>query len=166
MADVVYSNVRELLRQIQQIEPELRKELVKEIKAVAKPVQAAVVQAIPDRAPLRGMNNNGRLSWDNSVNYKGRRIPSKSVTIKFRSGNSRFTAITSLVSVQVNSPVVSMIDMARNSNTPQGQHMVATLGRQPSRYAWPAAEKALPQAEAEAKKILDAASVRISRKFD
>lgn len=166
MADVVYSNVRELLRQIQSIEPDLRKELVKDLKAIAKPVQAEIVSAIPARAPLRGMNNNGRMSWDNAVNYKGRKTPAKSVTVKFRSGNSRFTAITSLVSVQVNSPVVSMIDMARNSNTPQGQHMVATLGRKPSRYAWPAAERALPKAEAEAKKILDAAAVRISRKFN
>lgn len=163
MADVVYSNVRELMRQLRAIEPELRKELVRDLKSVAKPVQAAIVNRIPSNPPLRGMRGNGRMSWDNSVNYKGRRVPAKSVTVKFRSGGSKRAAITSLISVQAMSPAVAMLDMARFGHTPQGIAMIRGVGSKASRYVWPAAESALPKAEAEAQRILNAASLKISR---
>lgn len=166
MADVVYSNVRELMRQLKSIEPELRKELVRDLKAVAKPVQAAVVARIPNNPPLRGMNGRGRMSWNNSVNYKGRRVPAKSVQVKFRSGGSRRAGVTSLLSVQAMSPVVAMIDMARHGRTEQGKVMVSRLGSHASRYVWPAAESALPQAEAAAQRILNAASLKISRSLN
>jgi NifB/MoaA-like Fe-S oxidoreductase len=54
MADIVYSNVRELTRQLKAIEPELRKELIRDLKAVAKPVQAAIVARIPSRPNILG----------------------------------------------------------------------------------------------------------------
>lgn len=163
MADIVYSNVRELTKQLQAIEPELRKQLIKDLKAVAKPVQAAIVARIPNNPPLRGMRHNGRTSWDNSQNYKGRRVPAKSVTVKFRSGGSRRAGITSLLSVQAMSPVVSMIDQARVGRSPQGIAMIRGIGMKASRYVWPAAEQALPQAEAAAQRILNEASQKISR---
>lgn len=163
MADIVYSNVRELTKQLKAIEPELRKQLIKDLKAVAKPVQAAIVARIPNNPPLRGMRHNGRTSWDNSVNYKGRRVPAKSVSVRFRAGGSRKSGVTSLLSVQVNSPVVSMLDQARRGNTPQGVAMIRGIGLKASRYVWPAAEQALPQAQAEAQRILNEASRKISR---
>lgn len=163
MADIVYSNVRELTKQLKAIEPELRKQLIKDLKAVAKPVQAAVVARIPNGPPLRGMRHNGRTSWDNSQNYKGRRVPAKSVTVKFRAGGSKRQGVTSLLSVQAMSPIVSLIDQARFSNTPQGAAMIRGLGMKPSRYVWPAALQALPQAEAAAQRILNDASQKISR---
>lgn len=163
MADIVYSNVRELTKQLKAIEPELRKQLIKDLKAVAKPVQAAIVAKIPNDPPLRGMRGNGRMSWDNSVNYKGRRVPAKSVTVRFRSGGSRRSAVTTLLSVQANSPVVAMLDQARKGRSPQGIAMLRGIGRTASRYVWPAAEQALPKAEAEARRILNEASQKISR---
>jgi hypothetical protein len=163
MTDVVYSNIRDLMRMLNSIEPELKKQLVRDVKAVAKPVQAAIVARIPSSPPLKGMRNTGRLSWDNSVNYKGKRVPAKSVTVRFRSGNSRKSAITALVSVQANSPAVSMLDTAHKSSTQQGAAMIRNIIPSPrSRYVWPAAESALPQAEAAAKRILEAASIKIS----
>ena len=163
MADIVYSNVRELTKQLKAIEPELRKQLIKDLKAVAKPVQAAIVARIPNNPPLRGMRHNGRTSWDNSTNYKGRRVPAKSVSVKFRAGGSKKQGITSLLSVQAMSPVVSLIDQARVGRSPQGVAMIRGLGMKASRYVWPAAMQALPQAEAEARRILNDASQKISR---
>lgn len=165
MSDIVYSNVRELLKMLDSIDPQLKRDLQKQAKEAAKPIQAAIVKAIPDRAPHRGMRGNGRLSWDNSVNYKGKKIPAKSVSVNFKSGRSRTAAITSLVRVTVNSPIVALLDTAKKSTTPQGAQLIRIMGGSPSRYVWPAAEKGLPEASNKIQKILDGASARVSRRI-
>lgn len=165
MADVVYSNVRELMRRLKAIDPELRKALVRDVKRVAKPVQESVVKAIPANAPLSGMNAPGRMSWNASTNKRGQNIRAKTVRTKFSAAGSRRAKVTSLVKVQAMSPALSMVDMARNARTRQGAAMIQNLVRRPSRYVWPAAEQALPQTKVEVQKILEVASTKISRSF-
>jgi hypothetical protein len=165
MGDVAYSNVRELTRRLKAIDPALRKALVRDLKKVAKPVQDRITNAIPMRAPLSGMNGRGRLSWDNSVNKKGQRVPARKTALKFRQGGSRRAAVTSLVSVQAMSPALAMVDTARNARSTQGTVLISKLMGRPSRYVWPAAEKALPEAQMQADKILKQAAIVISRSF-
>ncbi len=165
MSDVVYSNIRDLNRRLASIEPTLTRQLQKEAKLAAKPVQAAIVNAIPSSAPRRGMNHNGRTSWNNSVNYKGQVVPPKSVTIAFRSSGSRKANITSLVRVQANSPAVAIVDTAQRGRIPQGEVFVRGLGGQPSRYVWPAAMRALPAVQAEVRMVLDRYSEIASRRI-
>ncbi len=182
MADVVYSNVRELQRQLKAIEPALQKAMVKDIKTEVKPLQTAVKSALPKVSPLSGANTEGRLGF-------GQGRPSNSTTIRYRSGYSKRTAITSLVSVIVNSPFTAVMDYAgkgggtsrsavtrpypykggtrTHRNNGQGQAMIDRLNsiRRPSRFAWPAAEKSLPMVQQKVQAVLNQASAAISRSF-
>lgn len=165
MPDIVYTNVRDLMKMLDSIDTQLKRDLVKDAKRAAKPIRDEIVGAIPDRAPHRGMRGKGRLSWDNSVNYKGKKVPAKSVSVNFKSGRSRSYAVTSLLRVTVNSPIVALLDTARKSSTPQGAQLIRIMGGSPSRYVWPAAERALPKAQVEVQKILNEASARVSRRI-
>jgi hypothetical protein len=182
MADVVYSNVRELHRRLDAIDPAIKKAMIKDAKLAAKPLQTGIRSAIPSISPLSGFENSGRLGY-------GSGKPAKSVTISYRTGRSKRTAITSLLSVKVNSPAVALMDYAgrkprgpvRNVTRPyaykggtrthrvngQGEAMIDKLNmmRRASRFAWPAAERALPAVQAQVKGILERASQRISRTF-
>lgn len=182
MADIVYSNVRELNKRLDAINPALKKAMVKDAKDAAKPLQSGIKAAIPTISPLSGFNNSGRLGF-------GIGKPVKSVTVSFRTGRSKTAAITSLLSVKVNSPAISVMDYAgrkprgpiRQVTRPyaykgttrthrvngQGEAMIDRLNavRRASRFAWPAAERALPAVQAQVKGILDRASKRISRTF-
>lgn len=182
MADVVYSNVRELHRRLDAIDPALKKAMVKDAKLAAKPLQTGIKSAIPTVSPLSGANENGRLGW-------GQGKPVKSVTVSYRTGRSKSASVTSLLSVKVNSPIVALMDYAgrkprgpvRQVTRPyaykngtrthrvngQGEAMMDRLNmlRRASRFAWPAAERALPAVQAQVKGILDRASSRISRTF-
>lgn len=182
MGDVVFSNVRELHRRLDAIDPALKKAMVKDAKLAAKPLQTGIRTAIPSVSPLSGFENSGRLGY-------GVGKPAKSVTVSYRTGRSKNTAITSLLSVKVNSPAVALMDYAgrkprgpvRQVTRPyayrggtrshrvngQGEAMIDKLNmmRRASRFAWPAAERALPAVQAQVKGILDRASQRISRTF-
>jgi hypothetical protein len=182
MADLIYTNVRELNRRLDAIDPALKKAMVKDAKLAAKPLQTGIKSAIPSVSPLSGANSAGRLGW-------GQTKPVKSVTVSYRTGRSKTTSITSLLSVKVNSPIVSLMDYAgrkprgpvRQVTRPyaykgttrthrvngQGEAMIDRLNtvRKASRFAWPAAEQTLPAVQAQVKGILDRASKTISRTF-
>lgn len=165
MTDIIYSNVRELTKQLSAIDTDLRKEFIRDLKDIAKPVQTEIVQAIPATGPHRGMRGNGRLSWDNSINYKGKRVPAKSVSINFRVSGSKSFATTSLVRVTVNSPIVALLDQAGKAHSKRGAQLLRIMGGKPSRYVWPAAMRALPKAQAETKLVLEKAANVASRRF-
>jgi hypothetical protein len=165
MADVIYSNIRDLNKRLDSVEAGLKRELQKEAKKPAKVIQAAIVAAIPDSAPLRGMNHRGRTSWNYSRNWKGDIIKPKSVSINFKSTGSKRAAITSLVRVQANSAIVSIIDTARVARSPQGTLFIRALGGTPSRYVWPAVERKVPAVEAEIRIVLDKYAAIASRRL-
>lgn len=179
---MVYSNVRELTRQLKAIEPALQKAMVREVKAEVKLLATMVKTALPTVSPLSGANTNGRLGF-------GVGKPSNSVSVRYRSGGSKRTAITSLASVRVNNALTSIMDYAGKNGTTtrsqvtrpyaykggtrvhrlngQGQAMVDRLDavRRPSRFAWPAAERALPMVQARVQSVLESAAAQISRSF-
>jgi hypothetical protein len=164
MADIIYSNIRDLNRRLDLINVNLKRELQKEAKKPAKKLQAAIVKAIPATSPFAGkrkdgFTHNGRTSWNNSVSYKGRRVPAKSVSVNFKSTGSKRSNTTSLVRLQVNAPSVAISDTARVGRTPQGRAFVTALsgvftGRK-SRIVWPAVERELPAVEAEVRIVID-----------
>jgi hypothetical protein len=182
MADIVYSNVRELTKQLRAIEPALQKAMVRDVKTEIKPLQQAVKMALPTVSPLSGANTSGRLGF-------GSGKPANSTSIRYRTGYSKRSAITALASVKVNSPMTSIMDYAgkgggisRNGITRpypykggtrthringQGQAMINRLDsvRRPSRFAWPAAERSLPMVQAKVQAVLESAANQISRSF-
>jgi len=120
MTQTVIYDVKSLLRDLDGLAPGLRKQLVKDSKDIAKPIASNIKSHIPATAPLSGMNSTypirtsrghltgnpgGRLAW-------GAVKPANQVQIKFRSGRSRYTAITSLLSIWITSPATAMADVA------------------------------------------------------
>jgi hypothetical protein len=164
MADVIFSNIRELNRRLDMIDVKLKRQLQAEAKKPGKSIQAAIVKAIPADSPFTGkrkdgFTHRGRTSWQGSINPKGKRVPPKSVSLSFRSAGSKRTLITSLVRVVVNSPAVAIADTARTARSPQGAAFItalnSSLGGSPSRIVWKSIEGKLPAVEAEVRIILD-----------
>lgn len=165
MRDIIYTNVPMLMRQLDQIEPGLKKALVKDVKKIAKDVADPIKRAIPMNAPLSGMNRTGRLSWNNGYSKKRARITAHDVKPSFKATRSKTRAVTPLVKVIVASPAVAMLDMARSSHSRQGASMLARVAGSASRYVWPAAMKALPKVTADVRAVLEVASKRLGKKL-
>ncbi|MFZ9158197.1 MAG: hypothetical protein ACO230_08900, partial [Ilumatobacteraceae bacterium] len=55
--------LKEALRDLQKLEPELRKEINKEIRNTVKPLVTNINNRIPGAPPLSGMAHNGRTGW-------------------------------------------------------------------------------------------------------
>lgn len=108
--------IRELQRKLREIEPSLRTEFMREIKAIGKKPQEAIQKAIPLEAPLSGMNK-GRIKWGEAKTGKG----AKSTTIRFRTKAGGKSLTTTLLSIRVNSAATSIADMAGRSGRSVGK---------------------------------------------
>jgi hypothetical protein len=145
------AGVNEMIRELKQIEPELYKQLRKDLITDVKPLYQIIKSRIPIQAPLSGMYNNGRLGWGKVV-----RVTTK-INLKKRRG------FTSLVSLKTTNAVVEMIDRAGSKNpqgaSKSGASMISYLPRlnppSTSRYIWPAVEKYVPQIIEAANKTLE-----------
>jgi hypothetical protein len=61
--EVNRDSLRELNRQLKQIDPSLRNAVGKDIKRAVRPTAQRILRRIPTDAPLSGMVNKGRLGW-------------------------------------------------------------------------------------------------------
>lgn len=177
--------VKETFKELKAVEPTVYKQLIKDIRKVAKPAASKIRSAIPAVAPLSGMNHNGKSAWS-GVKVSTRVTPS---------GRAGFGSTEArLVQIQTQSTGtnygVEMADMAgrgsgtgrrpsnmskpfeRNGKTMQytkngqGQAMIRNLPAKASRYIYPAAESVVPQIQIEVLKIIDDAALLINRKLD
>jgi len=124
--DVIF-DAKPVLKALNQLEPDLRKNMIREMKAITKDPIREIKSVIPSTAPMSGMsvartstsmddrkyNNNGdgRLSWTGGK-YKNRVISPDNVIPRFSSGRSRKAAVTSLFGIWLRSPGVSMVATA------------------------------------------------------
>jgi len=200
-SSVVY-DVKGLLRDLEALKPGLKKELMRDAKGVAKPIVSILKSQIPKTAPLSGMsrtpvsrrpsashpnggtnsNPNGRTAW-------GAGKPANSVTIKFRSGRSRISAVTPLVSIWVNSPMTAIADVAGKGNmrkarkvtseysykdgtrehrvTSQGRWMIRRLKeRNLNNFIYPNVEDRLEDTQSEIKLVIDRYAAKVNRKLN
>jgi hypothetical protein len=128
--------VNQMIKELRLVEPELYRQLRKDLINDVKPLYRAIKSNIPPVAPLSGLNNNGRLGWGKPVKVSAK------INLKQRRG------FTTLLTVRTENAAVEMIDMAGSrttGNTPQGRAMIANLSGKASRYVWPAANRYLPQ---------------------
>jgi hypothetical protein len=175
---VSVTNVRELQRRLKALDPLLRRQLIRDAKEPAKPIQTAVKNAIQDVTPLSGMTR-GRLNWNAAVDRKGKTHKPQDVAIQFRTSTSGRSKITSLVRVRVQSPAVTFVATAGSSNrfidagykgsgftkeypwkngtrrhkvNGQGrmlvEKMASRMQKDKTGIAWPAAVRMLPEAKA------------------
>lgn len=180
--DILVTDVRQMQRKLKAIDPDLRKQLLRDAKAIGEKGADRIRSAIPAVSPLRASNSRGRLSWDNQVNSKGQVLAANKTQVQFRTSSSGRSATTSLVAVKVVAPMTIIADIAgrsgkamnqgyRNSGytrefnrngiqvrmrlNGQGQGMIKKLGGGASRFAWPALIQSKPQLEAEVRAVID-----------
>lgn len=124
--DVIF-DAKPVLKALRELEPDLRKSMLREMKDITKPTVNQIKSVIPSTAPMSGMsvartgtsmtdrnfNNNGsgRLSWTGGK-YKNKIIAPDNVIPRFSSGRSRKSAVTSLFGIWLRSPGVSMVATA------------------------------------------------------
>jgi hypothetical protein len=182
MSSNVVFDVKSLIRDLEALQPGMKKQLVKDSKDVAKPIASTIKSAIPTVAPLSGMNNNGRVGW-------GKGKPANAVSIRFRTGRSRVRAVTPLVAIWITSPMTAIADVAgkggfskartvtseyaykdgtrKHRVTSQGQVMVRKLReRNLNNFIYPQVEDSLPNAEREVKLVIERYASKVNRKLN
>lgn len=108
-------DIRQLQKNLRDIEPELKRQFVRDIKAIGKQAQKPIVSAIKRVTPLSGMRfSYGRLGWGRGV------APDKTKVI-FRTQAGGKSLTTSLVRVRLESPAASIADMAGRSGRSIGR---------------------------------------------
>jgi len=152
----VEGTVNQFLRSIRRVDPDLRKQLVRRVKEIGKPVQSAIKANLPIQPILKGMVNNGRLGW-------GVGKPATSTTLRFRATASKTSAVSPLLSVVINSPAMVVTDIAgrrSEGRTKAGRAMIARLNRErrASRFVYPAGDKAKPGVEEQIKATIEEAA--------
>lgn len=201
MSKEVIFNVREITQLLDTIEPGFKKQMVREMKAIAKPTANEIgseIRAIqplsgfsvtPTSASRGGTNSNptGTYNWQ-SGKYKGNFMKPDNVLIRYRQNRSKRSAITSLVSIWVRSPMVAIVGIAgkgsgiprraetreyaykggRRSHRLNGQG--AALIKQVRANNWfnffyRTADKTMPDVEREIKSVWDSYSSKVTRKF-
>jgi len=185
-SDIVF-NAKSLIKDLEAIQPGLKKALVHETKLASKPVITAIKSGIPKVNPFISSvrpiaNTRGRLGWNVKV-----KADTVKPSVKFTRSNK--TAVTSLASVVVSSPATALADVAgkgsgtvrkpvtdsyaykggtrRHRTTTQGQKMISHLrSRRASNFVYPSVEHSLPMVKAEIKLIFERYASKVNRKLN
>jgi hypothetical protein len=133
MSEEVVFNVRKITKALDELEPGLKKQMVRDIKKIARPMANDISSEIKTINPLSGFsstpsarsgggynsNPSGRMSWENGL-YKNSRISPENTLIRYRQNRSRRAKITSLVSIWVRNPMAAVVGVAgKGSGTPR-----------------------------------------------
>ena len=198
MSKEVVTGVREVTRALNELEPGLKKQMVREMKFIARDMNEDIKSEIRSLAPLSGMKpypqtsngrltgGSGRMSWDNGL-YKNSRVAPDNSLIRYRQNRSRFSKITSLVSIWVRSPAVALTGVAgkgsgipkrsvtreynykdmkrRHRITTQGQTLISQVRSRYFNWFYKTAEKKLPDTEKQIKLVWEKYSARVSRRI-
>jgi hypothetical protein len=119
----------QVIKDLKKIEPDLYKQLRKDIVTEIKPLYAKIKANIPPVSPLSGFYHNGRTAWGGPIKVVGK------ISTRKRRGR------TSLVSIRTTNTAVEIIDMAgrkSRGDTPAGRAMIQNLPGKASRYIYPA----------------------------
>lgn len=188
MSQEVVVNVRAITKALNELEPGLKKEMVREFKTIAKPMATDISNEIKSINPLSGFNSgSGRMSWDNGV-YKRSKISPYNTLIRYRQNRSRRAKITSLVSIWVRNPMAAVIGVAgKGSGVPrkpvtseysykdgkrshrlngQGQALISQVrSRGWFNYFYRSAESKMRDTERQVKLVWDRYSSKVSRRL-
>jgi hypothetical protein len=118
-------DIRALQKKLKEIEPSLRTQFLREVKAIGKEPEKAIRNAIPTTSPLSGLDPNGRgrnatLQWG-KVTKGAKSGGAKSTTIRFRTQSGGKSLTATLLGIRVNSAASSVADMAGRSGASVGR---------------------------------------------
>ena len=155
--------VRETLAALKDLEPELRRETVRDIRSAAEPMRLAAQQLVPVEAPLSGMAR-GRLAWGPGARRKIR------TTVGGRARRER--DVWPLVNLIQGDAAGALFDIAGRGSagsTPQGQALIRGLTQRhgaASRSMWRAAEGNIEPVQREVIAAIDRAAAKVNRKLE
>jgi len=162
-----YNGLAVTLKNLRRVDPELRKEVVREMKKAAKPMQATARALFPTAEPLRNWGN-WRGGYDVSRVRSG-------VKVSFKGTRARDRDVIPLLTLRQVNPAGAIYDMAgraggkgrRSEGGERGRQMIGKLNMQgfSSRAMWPAAEKHLPKVQADVAKAIEAMTETINREL-
>ena len=158
---VTVAGVKETLRELQKMEPDLAKEIKKDFKQIVDPI-VKDARAQVRELPLSGFARNWKagvlLPWNKNA-------VSKSIIARFsnrRKGNS-----LAVFSVTMKSPAGTVFDMSGRGNANRLGRTLSALYNSPSRLMWPAydrnAEAVNENLGRVTEKIQDATNRRLTR---
>ena len=135
--------LKETLRDLNKLDPALRREIGRDIRRIVKPVADTVNQRIPEGAPLSGMNHQGRTGWSNR---KPVVVKTDTRKPRYRPGRP-FRDIVSVIRVGTKDAPTAIVDMAGKAggnNSRRGpQYQRPNFARAlssrhgpPSRFMW------------------------------
>lgn len=133
------ADIKAMLKKLDSIEPGLARKFRERVRDIAKPIEAEIKRLIPNEPPLSGMGyvirrenpitgnisystNEGRLNWHGTGKHGGGGGKNKGpkgtrVTTGIR--ESRYSLTTSIAKIILESPAVSMADMAGRGPGPR-----------------------------------------------
>jgi len=147
-ATVTVNGVKETLRELGKIEPELAKQIKKDVKLITASVVADAKSAVPNDV-LSGFARQwqgGRLTP-----FSGEQVR-KSITTRF---SNRRRGAVAVFAVVMKSAIGTVVDMAGRSSTGNlASALEARFGRA-SRIMWPAYERNATQVEQDLQQVVD-----------
>lgn len=162
--------LKEALRDLNKLDPALRREIGKDIRNVVKPLVDAINGRVPGAAPLSGMNHGGRTGWT-----RRKAVAVKMDTRKPRNHpNKPFQDIVSVIRVSTKDAPTAIVDMAGKAGggssrrAPQYRRpnfapaLSARLG-QPSRFMWRDIDGQVLEIQNNLKPIIDRIEDEINR---
>lgn len=183
---IKFLGVKETLKILQQVEPEMYKQLRKDIRSITAPAVSSIKNTVPSVAPLSGMVHSGRTGWSGvtvatnitpaqrSRAYGSTTANLVAISSTGRSGQFGFNLadMSGRGSGRGRRPRAVTRPYERNGQTMQhrlngqGQAMIRNLAKQPSRYVYPAIESQLPQIISAVGVSLQQAAIAINRKLE
>jgi hypothetical protein len=164
MSDIQVIGVKETIKELRRLDPELRKQFNRDAKKVAQPVVDKARNSYPTRylsGMARAWSQRGRQLFPYS-----QRDAQRGVVFQIKTSRS---AVGILTIIQKN-PAAAIIDMAGKSNGEgaQGERYVRALALfygQPSRVMWPAYESTKDQVQREMLDLVRDASETVQNRI-
>jgi hypothetical protein len=166
------TGVRETLRDLRQIDPELKRTTNRRIRGAAEPLTQAIRRLIPSAAPMSGWTR-GRYGFDGGAASAGVRARIGGRVSHTSSGLGGFAGGSSswpLLSMEQRDAGGAVFDIAGRSSsgrTPQGRQFIQNLNRHggASRSMWPGVEENIDIVQDEVKRAVDDMSDAINRRL-
>jgi hypothetical protein len=143
---VDYAGLKDALREIQKVDPALRRQITKDIKSAMDPLVSAIKDSIPSSPPLTGQKHNGRTAWKNESKNVVVKVDTRKARKRNLSAGAQYESIGT-VKITAKGAALSMTDMAgrgpnqtRNKNPlrarPNFANDLTSKLRSPSRFVW------------------------------
>lgn len=162
---IEYTGLKQALKEIQKVDPALRRQITKDIKEAMNPLVSAIKDSIPPSAPLSGQKGYSRTSWKNEAKNVVVKVDTRKARNRNLSQGANYESVAT-VKITAKGAALSMTDMAgrganqtRNKNPYRARPNFASalnskLGRGPSRFVWARSDDFLDAVTANVDKIV------------